>query len=338
MSLILPDRSQVLAALEACQNEADIQAFHQTYLGKNGEINLLFKLLKDLSSEDKKTYWSQIKELFDTVEEAFFAKQTTIKRYAWDASLSQEYIDTTTPWFYPSYGSLSLQSKVRRHVEEIFLGMGFHIAYGHDMVTQYENFTSVNIPPTHPATEMHDTFYLKQPDKAGNKLLMRTHTSALQNELIKTYGVPCRCIVPGKVYRYENMDATHDCVFWQIEGIVIDRGISIAHFKQMIQQILSALLEQNVKIRMRPWFFPFVEPWFEIDAYYQMGKKAKRLEILGAWMIHPRVLEEAGVDPKEYSGFAFGMGMSRLVALKYGIRDIRLLTNGDLRFVKSFND
>jgi len=223
MSLQLPDQTKVVAELNICTTEADLQAFHQKYLGKNGEINLLFKMLKDLSPENKKLRGGQIKELFDTVEAVFYEKQSSIKRHAWDAKLSQEYIDTTTPGILPDHGYLSLQSKVRRHVEEIFQGMGFHIAYGHDMVTQYENFTSVNIPPTHPATEMHDTFYLKQNDSENNSLIMRTHTSALQNQLIKSYGVPCKYIVPGKVYRYENMDATHDCVFWQIEGMVIDK-------------------------------------------------------------------------------------------------------------------
>jgi phenylalanyl-tRNA synthetase alpha chain len=173
------------------------------------------------------------------------------------------------------------------------------------MVTQWENFSSVNIPPTHPATEMHDTLYIDQQDENGKPYLMRTHTSAHQVELIQKYGLPCKFVIPGKVYRNEKMDASHDCVFWQVEGVVIDKGISIAHFKQMMQQILSAILEQEVEMRIRPAYFPFVEPGFEIDAKTMVGKHEKWLEILGAGMIHPQVLENAGVDPNEYSGFAF---------------------------------
>jgi phenylalanyl-tRNA synthetase alpha chain len=183
---------------------------------------------------------------------------------------------------------------------------------------------------------MHDTLYVKQPDAEGNKLLLRTHTTVMDNQLIQKYGTPCKFVVPGKVYRHENLDASHDCVFWQIDGVVIDKNITIGHFKSMMRNILEALLEKEVQMRLRPAYFPFVEPGFEIDAWHKVGNHEKWLEILGAGMIHPYVLKEAGVDPAEYSGFAFGMGMTRLVAIKNNISDIRVLTNGDVRFVRSF--
>lgn len=183
---------------------------------------------------------------------------------------------------------------------------------------------------------MHDTLYLQQTDEQDQQLLMRTHTSAHQNELIQRLGTPCKFVVPGKVYRNENMDASHDCVFRQIEGVVIDKGISIAHLKGMMKQILSALLQKDVQLRMRPGYFPFVEPGIEIDARHQVGTHHKWLELLGAGMIHPEVLSQAGVDSTERSGFAFGVGMTRLVAIKHDIHDIRLLTNSDVRFVRSF--
>lgn len=331
------NQTTILQELSACNDEITLQAFHAMYLGKKGLISAQFKVLKDLDDEQKKIKGQEIKVLSDSIEAAFFTKQDEILQAVWNEKLSQEHIDITTPGIAPKVGHMNLLSQTRRRVEQIFQGMWFYIDYGHDIVTQYENFTSVNIPPTHPATEMHDTLYLEQIDSEGKNLLMRTHTSAHQVALIKKLGVPCKFVVPGKVYRNENLDASHDCVFRQIEGVVIDKGISIAHFKNMMSQILSAILEQeDTEIRLRPAYFPFVEPWFEIDAKAMVGKHEKWLEILGAGMIHPQVLREAGIDPDEYSGFAFGMGMTRLVAVKYGLHDVRLLTNGDLRFVRSF--
>ncbi len=331
------NQTAILKELDACKDEASIQDFHATYLGKKGLISGQFKTLKELSDEQKKLKWQEITALSTAVETAFFAKQDKILQAVRDEKLAQEYIDITTPGISSTVGHLTLLSQTRRRVEEIFQWMGFNIDYGHDIVTQYENFSSVNIPPTHPATEMHDTLYLEQQDSEWQKLLMRTHTSAHQIEMIKKLGVPCKFVIPGKVYRNENLDASHDSVFRQIEGVVIDKNISIAHFKQMMSQILSAILEQeHTQIRLRPAYFPFVEPGFEIDAKAVVGKHEKWLEILGAGMIHPHVLREAGIDPTVYSGFAFGMGMTRLVAVKYGLHDVRLLTNGDLRFIRSF--
>lgn len=221
--------------------------------------------------------------------------------------------------------------------------MGFVMEYGTDVVTKFENFESVNIPLTHPATEMHDTIYLTDKDSNGENLILRTHTSSMQNYLIQKYGLPLKAVVPGRTYRFENMDATHDTMFYQMEGVVIDKDISIAHFKELMTKLLSALLHKNVETRMRPGYFPFVEPGFEIDVRYDIYnketgnmEKSKWMEILGAGMIHPNVLKEAGVDSTQRSGFAFGIGISRLAAVRYGIKDIRYFTNGDLRFAKSF--
>lgn len=221
--------------------------------------------------------------------------------------------------------------------------MGFVIEYWTEVVTKFENFESVNIPLTHPATEMQDTIYLNEFDSNWEPLILRTQTSSMQNLMIKKYWVPLKAVIPGKVYRYENMDNTHDTMFYQLEGIVVDKWITIANAKHIIEELLSAILKKKVETRMRPWYFPFVEPGFEIDARYEIiepktWKKtmSKWMEILGAGMIHPRVLEMAWVDPKEYSGFAFWMWLTRLAAVRYWIKDIRYFTNGDLRFVKSF--
>jgi phenylalanyl-tRNA synthetase alpha chain len=337
------DKNLILQELTACHDSASIKEFYMTYLSKTGSITWAYKQMGSLAPEQKKEAGQFLSSLFQEVETAFYSKQDAIKASERDAKLREEVIDWSIPSNKLDEGGLSLQNQLRRRVEEIFANMWFHIHYGHDVVNQFENFTSVNIPTTHPATEMHDTIYIDTSNESVNqKLLLRTHTSCMQNTLIKKYTAwkeqkSCKFIVPGKVYRYEDLDATHDCVFWQIEGVVIDKNISIAHFKSMIEQILKAMLETDeVEFRMRPAFFPFTEPGFEIDAKQVINGKTKRIESLGAGMIHPNVLEQAGVDPKEYSGFAFGMGMSRLVAIKNKIHDIRLFTNGDLRFAKSF--
>lgn len=325
------------AALVNCTSIEKLQEFHASYLGKNWLVSQQYKTLKDLDPEAKKAAGPAIQELQTQIEEAFFAQQELVKQAAREAEMAASTIDRSTPIGPKETGKLTLMNTMRRHVEEVFRSMGFHIAYGHHVVTQRENFQSVNIPASHPATEMHDTLYLQDTDAEGKKYVLRTHTSAHQVELIKQLGVPCKFIVPGKVHRNEKMDASHDCVFWQLEGVVIDEHISIAHFKSMMIAILEWLLEQTgVEIRMRPAYFPFVEPGFEIDAKFQLGKKNERVELLWAGMIHPEVLKNAGVDPVKYSGFAFGIGLTRLIALKYGLKDIRLLTNGDLRFIKSF--
>lgn len=334
--MILPDLQPILDELTACTTQEQLTQFHSDYLGKKWSINLLFKELKSLSPQEKKEMWWQIKQLFDTVQKAFFAQQDEIKKAYRDEQLQKEIIDVSTPWNPLPRGYGNLQNKLRRTVEEIFQGMWFHVEYGHHLVSIYENFESVNIPATHPATEMHDTLYVKHPTD-DKKLLLRTHTSAHQNELIKKHGPACKFVIPSKVYRNENMDATHDVAFWQVEWVVIDKGITIGHFKNMMEEILKGILEtDSVELRMRPAYFPFVEPWFEIDARVEIGGKVKRLEILWAGMIHPTVLEQAWVNPTEYSWFAFWLWLTRMVAIRYGIGDIRLLTNGDLRFLHSF--
>jgi phenylalanyl-tRNA synthetase alpha chain len=328
--LIIPDLRPILDELHAINDLSELQSFHSSYLGKNWSINSLFKQLKDATPEEKKTAGSSIQKIFKDLESAFYRHQDSLHKALRDQKLSEDPIDGSIPWILPDVWLLNLQNLLRRRVEDVFRSMWFTVSYGAELVSVYQNFTAVNIPPTHPATEMHDTFYVGWKDWWW--AVLRTHTSAAQHDLIRSQWVPCRFVVPGKVFRYENMDATHDCVFWQVEWVVIDKNISISHLKGMMKDILEAILEQPVEMRIRPAYFPFVEPWFEIDALCIMWWKKRRMEILGAGMIHPNVLTEAWVDHTQWSWFAFGLGMSRLVAVKYGIHDIRLLTNWDLRF------
>jgi phenylalanyl-tRNA synthetase alpha chain len=258
--------------------------------------------------------------------------------------LEKDLIDISLPgakldqWYY------NLLAKTRREVEDIAQSLGFIVDNSTDIVTKFENFEAVNIPITHPATEMHDTIYVDKKDHRWEPFVLRTHTSSGQNFLIRKYGLPMKAVIPWRCYRFDEMDATHDTMFYQLEWLYVDKGLSIANFKSIITTFLSAILKKEVEIRMRPAFFPFVEPGFEIDARYDMvdpktwaKTKSKWLEILGAGMVHENVLKAAWVDISEWwTGFAFWLWINRITAMKYWIRDIRYFTNGDLRFVKSF--
>jgi len=295
--------------------------------------------MKDLSMEEKKTQGVFLKELKDEVEDAYNSKLSELTIQAINKKLINDPVDLSLDLPPQQAWHVNLLAKERRHVENVALWLGFHMEYGHDMVSKYENFFSLNIPADHPATEMHDTIYLNETDQTWENYILRTHTSAHDVDYIKKYGTPTRLITVGRVYRYEKTDASHDTMFQQVEGVYVDKGVSIAHFKWFMEQFLSALFEEEKKVRLRPAYFPFVEPWFEIDVNYNIGNKTgddNRLELLGAGMLHPHVLREAGLDPEVYSGFAFGLWLTRLVAIKYGIKDVRMFTNGDLRFVKSF--
>ena len=337
------DYKQALQELEQITTSENLELFFQNYLGKQWKLTLAFKEMATLTPEEKKEAGKNLSEAKTVLTEAYEKKEHILNVHQINESLQKDIVDFSLEKAPYEIGHRSLLAEVRREAEDICKSMGFIMEYGTDVVTKFENFESVNIPLSHPATEMQDTIYLHEKDPSGEHLILRTQTSAMQNYMIKKYGVPMKAVVPGKVYRYENMDATHDTMFYQIEGMVIDKGITIAHFKHMIEKLLSAILKKDVETRMRPAYFPFVEPGFEIDARYEIvdpktGEKSmsKWMEILGAGMIHPEVLKKADVNPKEYSGFAFGIGLSRLAAVRYGIKDIRYFTNGDLRFAKSF--
>lgn len=338
------DLEQIKNELNKIDSIDNLKIFYQTYLWKNGLLTNEFKTLWKLPQEERKNKWKELTETKNILENIYSDKELLLKRKEIDDLYEKEIIDITTPPFFNKIWFQNLISKNRRNIEEIFRWMWFSIEYWNEIVTKYENFYSVNIPESHPATEMQDTFYLNQVDWNWENLILRTHTSSMQNKLICKYWVPCKIVIPWKVYRYENTDASHDTVFWQVEWIVIDKNISIANFKSNITEILSAIFGCDVTVRMRPWFFPFVEPWFEIDAscpickwdWCALCKKTWRIEIIWAWMIHPNVLSEAWVNPEQYSWFAFWMWLTRLVAIKYWIKDIRLFNSWDLKFLESF--
>ncbi len=342
--MLMLNQEQALQELTSITSLEQLESWYQNILGKKGSLTEALKGLANLSPEEKKIQGGQLSAMRTTLQDAYQAKFDLLKTVEINAQLEKELIDMSLPAAELEEGHFSLLTKVRRELEEIAQNMGFIVENGTDIVSKFENFEAVNIPVSHPATEMHDTIYVAEKDERGENYVLRTHTSAGQNYVIKKYGVPIKAVLPGRVYRFENVDATHDTMFYQFEGVYIDKNISIGHFKSVITKFLSAALQKEVEIRMRPAYFPFVEPGFEIDTRYEYvnpktGQKemSKRMEILGAGMIHPQVLREAGINPEEWwTGFAFGMGINRLAAVRYGIKDIRLFTNGDLRFAKSW--
>ncbi len=342
--MLMLNQEQALQELTSITSLEQLESWYQNILGKKGSLTEALKGLANLSPEEKKIQGGQLSAMRMTLQDAYQAKFDLLKTVEINAQLEKELIDMSLPAAELEEGHFSLLTKVRRELEEIAQNMGFIVENGTDIVSKFENFEAVNIPVSHPATEMHDTIYVAEKDERGENYVLRTHTSAGQNYVIKKYGVPIKAVLPGRVYRFENVDATHDTMFYQFEGVYIDKNISIGHFKSVITKFLSAALQKEVEIRMRPAYFPFVEPGFEIDTRYEYvnpktGQKemSKRMEILGAGMIHPQVLREAGINPEEWwTGFAFGMGINRLAAVRYGIKDIRLFTNGDLRFAKSW--
>ncbi|MFA5747794.1 MAG: phenylalanine--tRNA ligase subunit alpha [Candidatus Absconditabacterales bacterium] len=338
------DTKKIIIELNQLENGDQLENFFQKYLGKKGLLNDEFKKIVSLSDQEKKIFGKTLSDTKNILTSEYEKKENELSIKNINKNSEKDIIDISIETDNIQQGNFSIISKVRREIEEIYKSMGFIIDYGHEIVTKYENFESVNIPLTHPATESHDTIYLNDKDMFDDNLILRTHNSAHQVQDIQKYGIPLKLGSPGRVYRVENMDASHDIMFQYAEGIVIDKNISIANFKDTMKKLLSAILGKKIEIRMRPSYFPFVEPGFEIDAQCpicdgkgcSLCKKSGWLELLGAGMIHPNVLKNAGVDPKIWSGFAFGIGLSRLAAIRYGIKDIRYFTNGDLRFIRSF--
>lgn len=339
--LNLQEQIEKIAKIDSIEQ---LDAYNNEVLGKSWLLNQEFSKLKSATPEEKKDIGEKISLLKKELQAHYDMKYIELQTIKVNKELENDLVDIGVEapladrWFY------GLLTKTRREMEQICKEMWFVIEYGHDVVTKYENFEATNIPLSHPATEMHDTIFLNKEDERGEELILRTHTSAMQNGLMKKYGVPLNVVVPWKVYRYEDLDASHDTVFFQLEGMVVDKGISIAHFKDFITKLLSAVFGMEVGIRMRPAYFPFVEPGFEIDAtcpicswkWCALCKKTGWIEILWAGMIHPNVLKEGWIDSDIYSWFAFGIWINRVVAIKYGIKDIRYFTNGDLRFGQSF--
>jgi phenylalanyl-tRNA synthetase alpha chain len=296
-----------------------------------------------MSPEERQVQGPIINGLRESLTTAIAEKKAALESAALNARLATERLDMTLPAPEAPRGSVHPVSQVMDELAEIFADMGFAVAEGPEIEDDWTNFSALNIPETHPARAMHDTFYFPDTDAQGRAMLLRTHTSPVQIRTMTTQKPPIRIIAPGRVYRSDS-DATHTPMFHQIEGLVIDKGIHMGHLKWTLETFLKAFFERDdVTIRMRPSYFPFTEPSAEIDIGYTMqnGKRVVGgsdhwMEVLGSGMVHRRVIENCGLDPDEYQGFAFGTGVDRLAMLKYGMDDLRAFFDGDLRWLKHY--
>ncbi|MDF2924225.1 MAG: phenylalanine--tRNA ligase subunit alpha [Paenibacillaceae bacterium] len=332
------------AALEELEGVAGLQVLNELrikYLGKKGPLTEVLRGMGSLSAEERPLIGQVANDVRAAIEAVIERKTAAMQQADTEKRLRQETIDVTLPGRPSPMGTIHPLSKVIQEIEDIFLGMGYKVAEGPEVEQDYYNFEALNLPKNHPARDMQDSFYITE------DILLRTHTSPVQvRTMLKMQGeVPVKIICPGKVYRRDDDDATHSHQFTQIEGLVVDKGIRMSDLKGTLLQFAREMFGPDVNIRLRPSFFPFTEPSVEVDiSCYQCGgsgcrmcKQSGWIEILGAGMVHPRVLEMGGYDPAVYSGFAFGMGPDRIALLKYGVDDIRHFYTNDLRFLRQFD-
>ena len=338
LALLQDLESRVLSTLPTISTEESLIEYKNTILGKSWELTVILKWLKDLSPEERASMGKRANELRDMIGSAFDTTRENIKRAVIESRLSEEWEDTTTPFSREKW-SLHPITTVRQEVEDTFRRMGFDVYESMEVTTEYLNFDAVNVPKNHPARDMQDTFWLEW---EGN--VLATQTSCMQNLILRSKQIPIRAIIPGRVFRNEDIDATHDNTFYQVEGIVVDKNIGMGHLKFTITTMLSDIFGKEVNIRMRPGYFPFVEPGVEVDfscpfcdsAGCKICKWSGWIEFMGAGLIHPQVISEWGLDPEIYTGFAFGFGLNRLVMIKYGIPDLRYFMTPDIRFLRQF--
>lgn len=333
-------KSRLEEELDKACNVDEVENLRVAYLGKKGYITDLMKNLKDLKGEEKKTYGQKVNQLKVKAEEIISQRIEKLKKLRIDRMIAEtEQYDVTLPANIEQ-GSYHPITLVQREVEEIFASMGFTVEDYDEIVDDYHCFEALNIPKHHPARDMQDTYYL------DNGQLLKTHTSAAQNAIMRKYGAPLRAIFPGRCFRNESTDACHENTFFQMEGMMIDENISISNLIYFMKVMLSEVFKQDIKVRLRPGFFPFVEPGFELDISCTICggkgcpscKNSGWLELCPCGMIHPNVLEAGGIDTNKYTGFAFGLGLTRLAMMRYGIKDIRDLNSGNLKTLSQFEN
>ncbi len=331
-------RSEAEAALAAAASGDEIEAARVKYLGKKGALTAVLRGMGALSPEERPVIGQMANDVRAFVEGEIEKKKAELAKKAKEEKLKSEVIDVTMPGKRKKEGRLHPLTQVLDEVTSIFTGMGFTVAEGPDIELDYYNFEALNIPADHPARDTQDTFYI------NDKILLRTQTSPVQVRVMEKTRPPIRIISPGRVFRSDAVDATHSPVFHQIEGLVVDKGITMADLKGTLEAFVKGLYGDDAKIRLRPHHFPFTEPSAEVDvSCFVCGgegcsvcKGEGWIEILGAGMVHPKVLANCGIDPEVYSGFAFGMGLERIVMRRYSIDDLRLFFENDMRFLKQF--
>ncbi len=335
-------QSETLAAIDRADSLDALETLRVETLGKQGSISALLKTMGQMLPEERQVRGPIINGLRETVTSALAEKKAALETAALNQRLAIERVDMTLPAPALPSGSVHPVSQVMDELAEIFADMGFAVAEGPEIEDQWHNFTALNMPETHPARAMHDTFYL-QANEGDEPKVLRTHTSPVQIRTMMSQEPPIRIIAPGRVYRSDS-DATHTPMFHQIEGLVIDKGIHLGHLKWTLETFLKAFFERDdLSIRLRPSYFPFTEPSAEVDVSFSiengkrvLGGTGGWMELLGSGMVHPKVIAACGLDPDVYQGFAFGVGVDRLAMLKYGMDDLRAFFDGDLRWLKHY--
>lgn len=318
-------KENALSEIGKAQDARELERLRIFYLGRKSKLVQILRSLKELSLEDRKRAGSEANLARREVERALKDKLKEFKSRPRGLGTG---VDLTMPGKKLALGHLHPLTKIENEIKKIFRSMNFTVVEGPEIETEYYNFDALNIPENHPAREMWDTFWLKNP-----KLLLRTHTSPVQIRYMESHQPPFQIIVPGRVFRYEATDASHEINFYQVEGLMVGKNISLANFKFVIESFFKRFFKKDVDFRFRPSYFPFVEPGLEVDIKLGGGKW---LEVMGAGMVHPRVFEYAHYNPRELQGFAFGMGLDRLAMIKYKVPDIRLFYSGDTRFIQQF--
>ena len=340
-------QQEALEQLSKAAELSELENLRVAYLGKKGSITALLKGMKDLSHEERKTFGAEVNELKELVTQEIEKKTAELKEAEIKKEIaSMPLIDVTAPMNAES-GSYHPITLVQRQCETIFKSMGFNVEDYSEVVTDYECFESLNIPKHHPARDMQDTYYLE------NGQLLKSQTSATQNAILRKYGKeliengrPIKAIFPGRCFRNEATDACHENTFFQMEGVMVDKDISISNLIFFMKTMLSEVFRKDIKVRLRPGFYPFVEPGFELDISCLICggegcpscKHSGWLELCPCGMIHPNVLSEGGIDPEKYTGFAFGLGMTRLAMMRYGVKDIRVFNSGNLKALSQFTE
>jgi len=334
-------KKSALAELIQAKSLDDFNALLIKYLGRKGELAKIMRGISEKKEiEEKKEIGALSNKIKKELQEEFQNKLDSFQE-----NIATENIDVTLPGEKIAQGHLHPTTQIQNELSDIFTSMGFVVLDGPELESDYYCFEALNIHKNHPARDMQDTFYINKKNKEGEyDLVMRTHTSNVQVRAMQKYGAPIRCVVPGRVFRSEATDACHEHTFHQIECLMVDKDISIANLKAVVKEMLSSIFKQSIEVRIRPGFFPFVEPGFEVDISCTVCqgkgcpscKHSGWLEMMGAGMVHPNVLKHGNIDPGQYSGLAFGMGIDRLAMMRYGIDDIRLFQSGNLKFLEQF--
>lgn len=333
-------KKRALSEIKETDKINKLKELQKKYIGKNGEVSKIFKSLSELPKEKRSEVGKAANELKNSLKEEFNKKLDSLEVKKEKKKIDS--FDATLPGKRPQLGHLHPITIARKELSNIFNGMGFSVIQGPDVETVWYNFDALNIPKDHPAREMQDTLFVK--NDGEEKKVMRTHTSPVQIRHMENNQPPIKVVVPGRVYRNETTDASHEINFYQMEGLMIDKDISVANFKAIITQFIDEYFKGDVEVRLRPSYFPFTEPSFEVDMSCtvcdgegcSVCSQTGWVEVLGAGMVHPNVIKNSGLNPKHWQGFAFGMGIDRLAMIKYGIDDVRLFYSGDLRFLNQF--